>query len=357
MAASSKSGVQDRRGFDLPIYVCMGFIGLSILVFVAFHSWMWGIVLLLIGCTGVITLEQVSAPPANSPVEYQRFLQYGGKNRRRPVLACVGDGLVHGNVSASITPAIPTAVCKIMGMELPNANSTFADPIWVVNCGQNGITTEVVLNERLSRVMACYPDFIMLMIGTVDICAMSSSAWCQSIVSMNQLNEKPTMDVFQRNLTKIVDFIQQASPMTHVGVATLPPIGEGSVKQKAKDGPNFLIQQANEIIAQVVSAQGDRCSVIDVYSRFEALLDKKGGSGGLNLGSSPTSSFLISSVLNPWYHVFPVLSWNFLSKFLGHEVLTDGIHLNERGRDLVVDAIVDWLKRSNLAKAIAVKSC
>jgi len=39
----------------------------------------------------------------------------------------------------------------------------------------------------------------------------------------------------------------------------------------------------------------------------------------------------------------------------GQHLLVGGVHLNESGRDEVVDAIVEWLLGANVAKAIAVK--
>jgi lysophospholipase L1-like esterase len=50
-----------------------------------------------------------------------------------------------------------------------------------------------------------------------------------------------------------------------------------------------------------------------------------------------------------------MFNWNTLSSIVGHTVLTDGIHLNEKAADEIADLIVDWLLTVQVAKAIAVK--
>jgi hypothetical protein len=42
-------------------------------------------------------------------------------------------------------------------------------------------------------------------------------------------------------------------------------------------------------------------------------------------------------------------SWNALSRLLGNSVMSDSLHLNERGADIVANTVTEWL----LAKGIS----
>lgn len=139
---------------------------------------------------------------------------------------------------------------------------------------------------------------------------------------------------------------------SHTGICTLPPITEDLSSR-----PNQLVREANAAIEKVVKENDkeDKCSVIQVYSRFEAILEKKARKSSLvSLGLF----FPISTIQVFVYH-FPFLgflfTWNILSAFVGQTLLCDGVHLNEKGRDELVDAVIEWLNKKHVAKAIAVK--
>jgi lysophospholipase L1-like esterase len=342
---ASRSGLQDRRGFVAYLKVCMAFVAIGLALLVLF-SWKIGLATALLGAIGYITGQAISAPPANSPREFGAFQHR--QTRRRPVLVCLGDSLTHGNCSASITPELPTKLCSKLGMELPKYGATFADPLWVVNCGQNGITSETIFNERLNKALGCYPDYVMIWIGTNDVRAMYKRSWGKKVTRMNQLSAVPTMDSLERNISGILQFIEQASPTVKIGLCTLPPLGE-NLKSEA----NKLVRQANEIIERVAATHGDQCTVISIFSQFETILEKDRRGGSL-----PVDFFFpIAVVMNTLYHTFPnFFSWNLLSSLVSNSLLTDGLHINERGADLCADLVVDWLLKVGVAKAIAVKA-
>jgi acyl-CoA thioesterase-1 len=340
----SRSGLQDRRGFDVSLKISMVLIAVG-LIAMPTYNWLVGLLVAMSSGIAFITLERVSAPPANSPREFAIF--HRRQPRRRPVLACLGDSLTHGNCSASITPEIPSKLCIKLGMELPKYGSTFADPVWVVNCGQNGITSETILKERMNAALGVYPDYMMIMIGTNDVRAMYKKSWGKDISRINTLSQVPTMALLERNLTEILHFIDQSSPNVKIALCTLPPMGE-DLKAKSND----LIREANQIIERVGANYGETCTVIPVFSCFEAILEKK-RKGGL-----PVDAFFpLSIIMNLLFHNLGIFfSWDRLSTMVGNKILTDGLHLNETGAYEVVDQIVDWLVKSNVAKAIAVKS-
>jgi lysophospholipase L1-like esterase len=340
-----RSGSHDRRGFDFVMKSFLVVIPLGLILMV-FYSWKIGLAVFMYGCGTFITLEAISAPPANSPDYFIKWVRNQG--RRRPILVCLGDSLTHGNCSASITPEIPSKLCQTLGMAPPVYGDAFVDPLWIVNCGQNGITSHTILHERLNKALSCQPDFILLMIGTNDVRAMYKKSWSKEVVRINNLPQEPSMQQLERNLTGILDFIRQSSPMVQIGICTLPPMGED-----LKAPANKVVRDANEIIERVAAAEGERSFVIPVFERFEAILEKRRKSW-----NTPSVDFYfpIAMIMNPLYLALPFVDWNKLSAPFSHKLMSDGLHLNENGKDEVVDLVVDWLMKRNVAKAIAVKA-
>lgn len=339
--------VYDRRGLNGFMILALVMIPVSLILMIA-YDWKIGLASGLFWCVSFITLEAVSARPDNNPQAFMRWLRkLSSTHKRRPVLLCMGDSLFHGNASASITPEIPLKVTQRIGLPPADHGKTFTDPIWVVNAGQNFITSETVLQERLKYSLQVFPDYIVIMIGTNDVLAMAGEPFKTLIPFVNKLSKSPSLDSYEANLKAIIKVIQEQSPMTQVGLCTLPPIGE-DLRSKW----NEWIRQANDIVNKVAETSGDRVSSIPVYNQMESFLEKH--RSGFNLPLM--FSYVMALWMNPVFHLTPFGSWNLLSRPLGLQLLSDGIHLNERGRDIVADAIVDWLMTRNVTKAIAVKS-
>jgi lysophospholipase L1-like esterase len=349
--ATNRSGNQDRRGFDALLQGILLILLPSSLIAGYFVHWQWGLALFLFACIHFITWEAVSARPANNPGSFLHFRRT--QDRRRPVLVCLGDSLTHGNIGASITPEIPMAIAAKLGMPTPDYGRTFNDPLWVVNAGQNGITSHTILTERLNSTLNLYPDYILILIGTNDVLAMyRPKTWGNLIVRINGLSEIPTLSIFQRNIQSIIEFLQSASPKSEMAIATLPPMGEN-----LKSDANQLVQQANDIIASI--ARTKKIAILPLYEELTNAI--KTAQGSRRFLSWPLDLWWLAAAIQcPCMHVFPlvgIITWNRLSKFFfGYCVLSDGIHLNESGRDILVQLIIEWLYERNIAKTIAVKA-
>lgn len=336
----------DRRGFDWMLKLNLVALPLSfVLLFVG--PWQLALSTVLLLCVSFITLESLSRRPDNNPITFLRFCK--GADRARPVLLCLGDSLTHGTVSSSFTPHIPYKLTQELGLELSNYGETFSDPLWVVNAGQNCITSNVVL-ERLNATLQTYPDFVLVLIGTNDVQCMCGGGFGWHIQQANALDQTPTMDTLQANVRGILKYIHRVSPQTHIGLCTLPPLGED-----LRSSSNRMIQEANHRIRTIaetcVQQKIDKVTLLDLYGRLETILEKE-----RSLFSLPHSLRLLAMmIVHPLYHVF-FCSYNLSSRLLfGYKVLCDGLHLNDRGREVVVELIVEWLVAKNVAKAIAVK--
>lgn len=345
---ASKSGNPDRRGYTTLMNASLVLAGCALLAPLFIH-WMAALAMFLTGASLFIALESTSAPPANQARAFQRFIRHNLSSSRRPVLVCLGDDLVHGTRSYSFTVDVPTQLTTALAMPPPKATSIFADPLWVVNCGQNNITTHTVWRERIGKALDCHADYILILVGTNDIlAAYKPNSWGKSMQSMNGIPEIPNLQTFARNFNGILNHIQAASPMTQVGVCTLPPMGEDT-----KSAANKLVRQANEIIERAVQqCASDRYTLIPVFDRMESILEKEG-----NRRDFSGTAGLLGWTMSLMYNLLPgVIKWSTLGSLVGHRLLHDGIHLNERGGAELTSLIVEWLVKKGVAKAIAVKS-
>ena len=348
MPPSVKSGNPDRRGYVTVMNTCLALAGSSILVPFVAH-WGWALGLFIVSALVFIVLEAVSAPPANEAKNFQYFIRHNLSSKRAPVLVCLGDSLTHGNCSYSYTVDVPTQVAAALAMEPPKNNSIFADPLWVVNCGQNFITTHTIWRERLNKALDCHPDYLCLLIGTNDILGAYSPWYGAYMQRINGLPECPSLSTFTRNFHGILSHIQQASPMTQVGVCTLPPLGE-NVKSVVNQ---HFIRQANGVIEQATQQYGDKFTLIPLHDRLQGILEKE---------RRPNSDWfalypLFAAVQCTLFHLLPgMLRWQTLGNIMGgHVLLHDGIHMNDRAADELLALLVEWLVSKGIAKAIAVK--
>ncbi|KAL7570194.1 hypothetical protein ACA910_020026 [Epithemia clementina (nom. ined.)] len=339
-------GHQDRRGFDGLMQGLMVVMAMSVLLMIVF-SWKLGLAALMISAILFILFEAISAPPANGPRAFMQVFPHQVK--RRPILVCLGDSLTHGNCSSTFTPDVPRKLADRLGMDPPSLTAVFADPLWVVNCGQNSITSYTIRKERLSGALNCSPDYILILIGTNDVRAMYKEAWAKQVVKINALPQVPSLENYESNLRAIIDHIQTQQMQTQIGVCTLPPLGE-DLSSPAND----WVRKVNTVIEKTVNSFNDKCSVVPVFQRFESILEKKPGKGK---GISVDHFMVVAFFMNLIYHMLPgMVTWNALSKLVGNILLTDGVHLNDNGKDIIVDLVVEWLMTKNVAKAIAVKA-
>lgn len=375
MAASGLSKEYDRRGFDLLIQlllVCMvASLGLLLL-----YDWKIGTASFALSCIYFITVEAISARPDNNPYTFLRWRQHNVDNtdiKNSPILLCLGDSLTHGNCSASYTPEIPYQLSLKLGLPIPSSDknyaATFTDPVFVVNGGQNSITSHTVLHEKLIPFMNMIrPDYVLILIGTNDIQALCRPQLIGSVIRhVNHIPENPTLQKFEQNLRQMIHFIlneddnstnnsssnySNISPHVQLGICTLPPLGEN-----LNSYSNQMIRHANAIIERLVAEQSTctRITLIPLYQELEkAILQKKWKY------SIPFDIWwLVAIVMYPLYHIphGTLFSWNTLSYLFGnHIVMSDGIHLNENGRNILVQLIVnEFLYKKNITKAIAVK--
>lgn len=312
-------------------------------------GWTVGCVVAIFSCASSYVLHRVSSPPSNNP---EAFLIWKQRVRTslRPVLLCIGDSLTCGTLGADFSKEIAPMLCHVR-RTIPTSKSSqpFQDPLWVVNAGQNMITSHCIDLKRIRHLMECYPRFVVLMVGTTDARAIYCRDWAKYYVTVNKLSQAPSMQQLEQNIRNILDFIRQNSPLVKVAVCTLPPLGEDLLSPA-----NELIRQANEIIEKVVlESSHDKIYLIRIYERFKEVLEKSQG-----LERTINSSFR-------WGHshmgimlryLTPFFNFDRLSLLSGYTLLWDGVHLNERAGKLVAQSIVHWLDETRPDPTISTSS-
>lgn len=366
----------DRRGFDLLLQLLLVGMVISFGI-ILLYDWKIGTVLFLFCCMYFITVEAISARPDNNPFTFSEWRQRNMNNTdiaNCPILLCLGDSITHGNCSASYTPEIPYQLSMKLGLPIPssdnNYSSTFSEPIYVVNGGQNSITSHTLLHEKLIPYMNMIrPDYVLILIGTNDIQALCRPQLIGSFIRyINRIPENPTLIKFEQNLRQMIQYIlneddndtttnknsSHISPHVQLGICTLPPLGEN-----LNSYSNQMIRHANRIIERLVTetaTTNERITLIPLYQEFETKILQKKWKYSLPYDIW----WFIGMIMYPLYHIphGSLFSWNTLSYILGqnHIVMSDGLHFNERGRDILVQLIInDFLYKKNITKAIAVK--
>ena len=326
---------QDRRGFyEFFVLSCIIFVcSLLGLLYASENDVVRqriSIAFAIIGVTGFVTAEGLSRPPHNGPHEFVlEELQKGKRDEDERVLVCLGDSLTHGACSAKWVDGIIPA---LMARQRCNRNS-----LKVVNAGQNSICTHTVLNEKMDHVITCRPDYVFVLIGTNDVMAMYRQDWANEKKRLWKLPDVPTEDIMFRNLADIVTrLLDQTS--AKIAVGTLPPWGEDS-----NAAANILIQKMNRGIIKIAQDKegSKRVTLIDIN---EALWQRIRDSQDSRISFHRVDNFLPYAAVMGIFHCVLGIGWTTLAQlFTGNVVLSESLHLNEVGADIIKDEVVRWL--------------
>eukprot|EP00578_Thalassiosira_sp_NH16_P007249 CAMPEP_0181125022 /NCGR_PEP_ID=MMETSP1071-20121207/26816_1 /TAXON_ID=35127 /ORGANISM="Thalassiosira sp., Strain NH16" /LENGTH=372 /DNA_ID=CAMNT_0023210413 /DNA_START=86 /DNA_END=1204 /DNA_ORIENTATION=+ len=324
---------QDRTGF-IEFFALSGIlVAISLLIFYIEYSKI-SVLFALVGVVVFVTAEGTSRPPRMGPHEFvkEREILLAKKKRdggdAEEVLVCLGDSLTHGACSANWVDALTE---RLRG-------SPSAAPLAIVNAGQNGICTETVLQRKVEHVIACRPKYIFIMIGTNDVRAVYRKDWGDQLTWMWSLTERPSEDALMRNLANIIRVLLEHTT-AKIAVGTLPPLGED-----ADSTANQIVLRVNRRIIHAVEIEfcdSRRVSAVDVngalwkYINLSSVKRKK--------IHSIDDSLPIGIVMCILHNIFG-LSWNLLTHIItGNVVLSESLHLNETGGDVVRNELVKWL--------------
>ena len=231
-------------------------------------------------------------------------------------IVCLGDSLTRGLISASFVDQLEQ---RMAGQGLR-----------FINAGVNGDLAYNVL-RRLDDVIDLQPDCVILMIGTNDIVAtLRRSNTIISRVS-KWLPRNPSLKWYKTNLLEIVRRLKLETG-AKIALASPPILGE-----HLNSRPNHKAQPYVDFLKETASNQG--LAYLPVYEHMADYLK----STGQHAGKMHHSRIYLTAELT-LRHIILKESYVSISRREGFVILTDGLHLNEKGAALVADVMEKYLR-------------
>jgi lysophospholipase L1-like esterase len=256
--------------------------------------------------------RRANEPPQEAP---HRFLARGGAPAGAKVCACLGASIVHGRVSADWVGTLGRRLAP--------------DGFVLVNAGVNG---DLAYNarQRLGDVIACRPDFVVVLVGTNDVLATMSPRHEARYRRSNALPVRPTREWYRENLTGIVDSLRRET-QARVGLCSLPVLGEDLESRANRTADSY-----SSVVEEVAAATG--AAYLPVREAMIEALRASGGSGRAYGGA--TWPMLAAAVRRY------VLGYGLdeIGERNGYRLLTEGVHLASRGGGIVADVVEKFLR-------------
>ena len=239
----------------------------------------------------------------------EAFLLDGRQADTTTLVACVGDSITQGQVSANYV--------DMLKRRWEPAGFRF------INAGVNGDLAYNVAT-RLDSVIACQPDVVTLLVGTNDVNARFNEKWEQRYRKNQNLPVAPTQGWYRENLELVLTRLRTET-QARVVVLEIPILGEDLSSRM-----NGLVDQYNTELGAAAAAHEVRCLPLNSCLRSLLPTDQ----------SPPPYEGDVTAVLkSAVQHLVLRRSWDTISRRNGLAVLTDHIHLNERAAAAVAELI------------------
>jgi lysophospholipase L1-like esterase len=252
--------------------------------------------------------------PYNSP---SRFINNEKSALKNKVIVCVGDSITHGRVSYNYVDLLSQRLSS-SGFEL-------------VNAGVNGELAYDVL-QRVDEVIRCDPDFITILIGTNDIYASlgrkDSHRAMRNTTSEEMHGQE---DHFRVNLIKICSQLS-AHTKAKIALVSLPPIGE-----ELGHAAYLRATLYSKVIKEVAIKQ--QLNYIAVHETMTDYLKKKNTKPNLCLNHNLLYVMYKGILL----HYILGRSFDEISTSNGFVLLTDFLHLNSKGAEMIADLVQEFV--------------
>lgn len=253
--------------------------------------------------------------PDNHPIA---FLQKGRAPSTRTLVVCAGDSITHATVSGDYVAMLRERFGG-QGYEF-------------VNAGINGQLAYNLL-QRLDDIIACKPDVVTILIGTNDVNGTFNDTWAKRYVSGQKLPQTPTKNWYRDNLDTILTRLKTETS-AKIALLSLPVLGED------RDSIiNQRIIEYNSVIQELADTHG--ATYLPLHERLTVMLDEKNHQprhpydGGL---------WLVYTATVRRYAMGQ--SWDTVAERNGFYLLTDHIHLNDRGAQVIAELIGNVLAES-----------
>ena len=263
------------------------------------------------------TFHQVQKLPFNSP---SNFLRSNKTNPGIQTVICFGDSITHGQVSHNYVNILSEKMSK-EGLEF-------------INAGVNG---NLVYNliQRLDTIIDCNPDFITILIGTNDANSTLSEKNSARYIKNMALPEKPDKELFEKNYIYLIKELKKRTN-AKIALLSLPPVGE--------DKNHISFQRTKEyskIIHDISLEQN--VDYLPLYERIDEYL---------GLDHHPALSYDEGyrwvMIKGFFLHFLFGYSFDKIASKNGFLIVTDFLHLNSYGANLIADLIQKWITKKDI---------
>lgn len=266
----------------------------------------------------MLVLYYIFKPPKNNPKRYLKKLKKKKTLGTKPFVL-IGDSLTHGTI------------CFNYGKRVKKRIQDIDSDVTMINAGINGDTTYNTL-RRLDDVIKCQPDVITIMIGTNDTLGIfypeNRKAYYWQKKAPKEEPDFWTVERYERDLKKILNRIKEETK-ARVALLSIPIIGEDPDDLAFKSSI-----QMSSFIERVAREEQVHYLPVNEAFREELKLNKKEKPRKYN---TSMGLMILSGIL----HYFG-LSWNKISKRFGFELMTDAVHINDKGASLIANLILDY---------------
>lgn len=251
--------------------------------------------------------------PANHPIAFLEELEAGD---HRKIIVCAGDGLTQGTMGVGY-----------VGLLEDNIDQR---QYHVVNAGVNGDLSHHLL-QRLDEIIACNPNFVVILIGTNDVNAILDNQNLIAYKRLKKVKEKPFIDQFRKNLNEVIIALKTRT-RARVAVMSIPLIGE-----KLNDKANIQTQAYNDVIKQL--ADVNRVTYLPLQEKQRSFLTKTNFTPKLNYKAT---NRLIAITMFRRY----ILGQSFdkISALNGFLMTPNYLHLNTFGANMVAGLVKDFVE-------------
>lgn len=202
-----------------------------------------------------------------------------------------------------------------------------------INAGINGDLAYNLL-QRIDDVIACKPDYVVIMVGTNDAMASSTPEKSEEFILMKTLPQTPTFSWFTENLTTIVTRLQtELNP--HIALLSLGLYGENLSSQQ-----NQRWQQFSQAIEEIAAQK--EVAYLPLHETMRVFLATSGPKADYTPDDGKIDEMMRRAIA--LQRPFLRKSYTKIGKENGFDLLSDGLHFNETAGKMVADLITTWLR-------------
>jgi lysophospholipase L1-like esterase len=188
--------------------------------------------------------------------------------------------------------------------------------------------------QRLADIIACHPDYVIVLLGDNDVLALISRKVAQFDRLTKHLPSPPAPEWYRENMQAIVRRLKRDTS-ARIALCSLIPIGEDlSASDSFQAEANRRIAQFSAIIKEI--AREEAVSYLPFYERMHELIL-----------ASPGRAFTSFDFLPFYRDVFRQfvlrMSNDEIGQRNGWTFHRDGIHLNSRSGKILADLVQEFL--------------